>query len=197
RDRPPGSGSTRGPAGCRPGAAFPCGCRGRRRRCRWDRSYSSRGPLRDGPERPVLREIRVVVEARDLEAIEEDSAGLDRGALVRLALPLERDEANGVDALDCERGLHEGAQVDGLAEAEAVRVEEAQRAVGAHAVREHVEERLLDVGAEVAALHADGELDLERDVVWVVDLEVVAGETELLEVIADLRLEARIEVHGI
>src|SRR6185295_9136211 len=144
----------------------------------------SRSTLDAGPERAVLREVRIVVEPDDLEAVEQEARLLEGLALVGLALAPEGEEADRIHAVDTQGRFVERAQVDGIAEAEAVGMEQALGAVGPDAVAEDVEQGLLDVGRKIAGLDAGVQLDLERDVARVVRLQVISRHPEALEVLA-------------
>ena len=105
---------------------------------------------------------------------------------VRHPEPLEDRHVDRIDAVDRLRRRVEAAQVDGLAEGEVVGMEDAPTAVRPHPVAEHLEQGLLHLAAEVVGLHADVELDVERDEARRVDLQVVTGHPEALDEVADV-----------
>ncbi len=106
---------------------------------------------------------------------------------------LEAHRRHVVDARHRHRGGDHRAQVDRLAEREAVGVEEAGAAARQPLGAERVEQAPLDVGREVARLGADVQLDVERHEARRVDLDVVAGQPEALDEAAQLVFERRVD----
>ena len=71
------------------------------------------------------------------------------------------------------RSRVERAQENALAEGEVVGMEQTAAAVGQHAGAEQLQQALPDVAAEVVVLHADVQLDLQRHVMGIVELQIV------------------------
>ena len=110
-----------------------------------------------------------------------------------------RSNVRRCDRLDAFHGLDrrdDRREVDRLAEREPVGVEESQRAVGPDAARQDVEHGRFDVGAEILRQDADAKADLERDESWTVDLEVIAGHPERLDVAPDANLELVVDIEA-
>ena len=94
----------------------------------------------------------------------------------------KRARGHRLDAWDGRRGRVERAQVQGLGEAEAVGVEEAQRSVGSRRLESARRTASSTSVAEAVARDADEQLELERDVGRRADLEVVSGLGKALDV---------------
>ena len=122
----------------------------------------------------MFGEVRVVVEPRDLQRAEaERTVGQRLGIVVALAAEaghLHRDDAGHAPR----RGIQR-TQMHGLAEAEVVGMKQSEGAVGAHAVRQRVEQRAPHVAAEMTVIDADQQVDLERDMDRLAQGDVVAG----------------------
>src|SRR5262249_28726378 len=96
----------------------------------------------------------------------------------RLAVADERADGERLDALDPLHRRVEPAQVERLPEGEVGGVEEAARPVREQAIGERVPYRLDDIGAEVAVLRADLDLERHRHEAGRAQLDVVTGEAE-------------------
>ena len=73
-------------------------------------------------------------------------------------------------------------------------MEEPAPPVGQHAVAQHLQQAGLHIGAEIAGLHADQQLELQRDIDRIVEFGVLAGHAIALDMAGELVLEG--VVHG-
>src|SRR5213078_821834 len=90
------------------------------------------------------------------------------------ALALERDDLRRGDARYCMRRRVDFAEMDAVAEAEIIGMEQAAAAARQHPVAQRVEQPRLHVGAEIIWLHADIQLQLERYIMRIVEFKVLA-----------------------
>src|SRR5712691_7088058 len=136
--------------------------------------------------------VRIRIEARDLERMKDKLARvMDVGPV--LAPALESGDPHGLDPIDRLRRGEERTEIDGLSEREPIGVEQSQPAVWQDTVVELLEQGLVDVGPEMILVDAYRHVQLERNVYGVLDLEVVAGQAERLEELAQSLPEGLID----
>ena len=87
------------------------------------------------------------------------------------------------------RGGIEWTQINCLTERKEIRLEKALAAIGQNSVAEDVEQRGLNIAPEIIRLHTNEHFDLQRHVLWRVDLQIVTCHAIRLNLTPELRFE--------
>src|SRR5262249_49923174 len=139
-------------------------------------------------EKAAFRKVRVVLQPRDLQPIHAEEP-VRQAARRGQTLTLKYGD---IDRCHAGHSLSSGVertQINCLAECEEIRLEKALAAIGQNPVAKNIEERSLDIAPEIIRLHANEHLDLERDIVWRVNLKIMAGHAIGLDLASQLRFE--------